>query len=155
MHLAQGNASLHCDYCGTVVIIAPDDSGVEYLDQAADLSCPICHEAMWNAVLARVQISACKKCHGQLVQMGAFEGLVDAMRARHPDTQEPPLADPSELQRKVACPKCQRTMDTHFYFGGGHAVMFTCENCELHWLDGGVLMKIVRTPHESEPQPQV
>jgi hypothetical protein len=41
-------------------------------------------------------------------------------------------------------------MDTHFYFGGGHAVMSTCEPCELHWMDGGMLMQIVRAPHEEE-----
>ena len=43
-------------------------------------------------------------------------------------------------------------METHFYFGGGHAVMSSCERCELHWLDGGVLMQIVRAPHDSEPE---
>jgi Zn-finger nucleic acid-binding protein len=32
--------------------------------------------------------------------------------------------------------------------GGGGAIIATCENCELNWLDGGMLMRIVRTPHE-------
>ena len=150
MRLADGNASLRCSYCGTVVIVAPDDAGVEFLDKIEDLACPVCSEPLWNGVLARVPIRGCKKCHGLLVMMGAFEGLIEAMRVDHPDTQIAPPANPDELQRKVSCPSCHRTMDTHFYLGGGHAVMFTCEQCELHWLDGGVLMRIVRAPHEDE-----
>jgi hypothetical protein len=31
--------------------------------------------------------------------------------------------------------------------------MSTCEQCELHWMDGGMLMQIVRAPHEEEAAP--
>lgn len=148
MHLTGGNASLRCDYCKTVVVVAPDDAGVKFVDEAEQLACPLDAAPLWNAVLARVAIRACKQCHGLLVTMGAFEGLIAEMRAEHPEQIDSPLASPADLKRKVICPNCHQAMDTHFYFGGGHAVISTCEHCELHWLDGGVLMRIVRAPHD-------
>lgn len=150
MHLTGGNASLRCDYCKTVVVVAPDDAGVQFVDQAAGLACPMDSSPMWNAVLARVEIRACQQCHGLLVTMGAFESLIANMRAEHPEQVDSPPGNPADLKRKVICPNCHRTMDTHFYFGGGHAVVSTCEQCEMHWLDGGVLMRIVRAPHVDE-----
>ncbi len=147
MHLTGGNASLRCDYCMTVVVIAPDDAGVQLMDQAVGVACPVDTEPLWNAVLAHISLRACKQCHGLLAPMGSFEELIDNMRAEHPETVDPSPANPPDLKRKVICPNCHQVMDTHYYFGGGHAVMSTCERCELHWLDGGVLMRIVRAPH--------
>jgi Zn-finger nucleic acid-binding protein len=150
MRLTGGNASLRCAYCKTVAVVAPDDGGTQFLDAAAGLSCSACGEPLWNAVLAHVAIQACRKCHGILAPMGTFEDLIGNMRAQHPGSEDSPPANPADLKRKVTCPKCRLAMDTHFYFGGGHAVISTCERCELHWLDGGVLMRIVRAPqHES------
>lgn len=148
MHLTGGNASLRCDYCKTVVVVAPDDTGVQFVDQAPEFTCPADSAPLWNAVVSHVAIRACKQCHGLLVTMGAFEDLIVNMRAEHPETVEPPPANPDDLKRKYLCPQCHRAMDTHFYFGGGRAVISTCERCELHWLDAGVLMRIVRAPHE-------
>jgi Zn-finger nucleic acid-binding protein len=149
MHLTGGNASLRCDYCKTVVVVAPDDAGIQFVDEAAKLACPLDTAPLWNAVLARVPIRACKQCHGLLVSMGAFEDLIANMRALHPEEVDSPPANRADLKRKVICPNCHQAMDTHFYFGGGHAVISTCEKCELHWLDGGVLMRIVRAPREN------
>jgi Zn-finger nucleic acid-binding protein len=39
-------------------------------------------------------------------------------------------------------------MDAHPYFGGGNAVVDTCERCGLVWLDAGELAIIERyVPH--------
>lgn len=149
MHLTGGNASLRCDYCKTVVVVAPDDADVQFLDEAAELACPLDAALLWNAVLARVPIRACKPCHGLLVSMGAFEDLIANMRAAHPEQVDSPPGNKAELKRRVMCPSCHQTMDTHFYFGGGHAVISTCEKCDLHWIDGGVLMRIVRAPRDN------
>lgn len=149
MHLTGGNASLRCDYCQTVVVVAPDDAGVQFVDQASGLACPEDAAPLWNAVLVRVPIRACNQCHGLLVTMGAFEDLIGNMRAVHPEEMDSPPANPADLNRKVTCPNCHQAMDTHFYFGGGHAVISTCEQCELHWLEGGVLMRIVRAPRDN------
>ena len=97
---------------------------------------------------------------GALIYVGVVVALLtffrfvhrsdDVMRALHAEREFPAPMDEAELDRKVICPKCHQRMDTHFCFGGGHAVMSTCERCELHWLDGGMLMRIVRMPHLSE-----
>lgn len=153
MHLAAGNTSLRCEYCKVMVTITADDSGVQFLDQTQDLTCPTCGETLWQAVLAAMQLDACKKCHGVLVPMDEFEVLVEKMRVLHEEREFPGPVDEAELERKVICPKCRGKMDTHFYFGGGHAVMSTCERCGLQWLDAGMLMKIVHTPHATGPDP--
>jgi Zn-finger nucleic acid-binding protein len=152
MRLANGNASLRCDYCKSIFVAAADDTGVQLLDQAAELACPVCAVPLWDAVLAGVQIHACKHCHGLLVAMGAFEELIDQMRALHEESAIPSPADPADLKRNISCPRCRRRMDTHFYYGGGQAVISGCESCSLNWLDGGVLMRIVRAPHRSESE---
>jgi len=110
----------------------------------------VCQSTLWKSVLATIELDACKKCHGLLVPMGDFEVLVEKMRGLHAEREFPGPVDETDLQRKVTCPKCHQRMDTHYYFGGGHALMSTCERCELHWLDGGMLMRIVRMPRTSE-----
>lgn len=153
MRLANGNASLRCEYCQTMVAVAADDSGIQFLDEAPELLCPVCSAALWNAVLARVQLHTCKQCHGYLVAMNALEPLVEAMRATHPGSEIPAPADPADLDRKIGCPRCHRHMDMDFYAGGGNVVVAGCERCELNWLDGGVLMRIVRAPRASDSEP--
>jgi LSD1 subclass zinc finger protein len=151
LRLAPGNTSLRCDYCKIVVAVAAaDDTGVQFLDELPDRACPTCSAALWKAVLASVELDACKQCHGLLAPMGTFEVLVEKMRALHAEREFPAPADESLLDRKMTCPICHQRMDTHYYFGGGHAVMSTCERDELHWLDGGMLMRIVRMPQLSE-----
>jgi hypothetical protein len=85
-----------------------------------------------------------------LVKMGAFVALIDQMRAEHEGSAIPSPSDPADLKREVDCPSCHQRMDTHFYYGGGNAVISGCERCQVNWLDGGVLMGIVRAPHESD-----
>lgn len=152
MQLASGNASLRCEYCQTVVTIAPDDTGIQLLDEATELLCPVCAEALWNAVLARVQVNTCKRCKGLLVRMSALEPLVEAMRATHPGSEIPAPAGPADLDRKIACPQCHQRMDMDFYAGGGNVVVAGCERCELKWLGGGALMRMVQAPHASDSE---
>lgn len=152
LRVAGGNTSLRCDYCHTVVAVQADETGVQFVDEAPELTCPNSAVPLWNALLAGVQIDACKQCHGLLVPMGSFEALIDRMRAENLGSEIPPPADAADLDRRLNCPRCHQRMETHYYFGGGHAVMSSCERCELHWLDSGMLMQVVRAPHESEPQ---
>jgi Zn-finger nucleic acid-binding protein len=150
MRLTNGNASLRCDYCKSMVVAAADDTGVQFLDEVMDLLCPLCAVPLWNAVLARVQMHACKRCHGLLVLMESLDPLIEQMRAGNNNNGAvPPPADPSELNQIVNCPKCHHRMDTHYYYGGGQAVISGCETCDWNWLDGGVLMRMVHAPHAS------
>jgi Zn-finger nucleic acid-binding protein len=150
LKLAAGNTSLRCDYCKLVVAVDASDSGAQFLDEAQGMACPTCSATLWHAVLAGTGVDACKTDRGLLVPMDSFEALVEKMKALHTEREFPGPVDAAELERKVLCPKCHQRMDTHYYFGGGHAVMSTCERCGLHWLDGGMLMRIVRAPQITE-----
>lgn len=152
MRLGSGNASLRCEYCKTVVTLAADEDGYEFLDETPELLCPVCGIALWNAVLARVPVHVCKRCHGLLAGMSVLEPLVEAMRATHPGSEIPAPAVPADLDRKISCPKCRQRMDTDFYAGGGNVVIAACERCELNWLEGGALMRIVRAPRAGEAE---
>jgi LSD1 subclass zinc finger protein len=152
MRLAQGNASLRCDYCKNVVVAPADDAGVRYLDEAEKMACPVCAVPLFNATLAGIEIQSCKRCHGMLVAMARFEPLIEQVSENGGGSESSSTADKSELGRKINCPGCRRTMDAHFYYGGGHAVIEGCENCSLNWLDGGVLMQIVRARHLSDAE---
>ncbi|MGP8252886.1 MAG: zf-TFIIB domain-containing protein [Terracidiphilus sp.] len=151
MRLTSGNASLRCDYCQSVVIAQADDSGMQLLDEVAELVCPVCSIPLWNATLAGVRIHACKQCHGQLLQIGFIEGLIDQLRAVHQEIAIPPPVNPDDLQRKMACPQCHQRMDSHYDFIGGHTVISGCERCQVNWLGGGALMLMVRAPREDLP----
>lgn len=149
MRLVSGNASMRCDYCKTIVLLPADDAGVHYLDETSQgLSCPVCNIPLWSAVLDGMSLFACKHCHGMFISMGVLEPLIEKLRDKCTETDIPTAADPADLRRVVECPKCHRRTDVHFYMGGGGAIIATCENCELNWLDGGTLMRIVRSPHE-------
>jgi len=150
LKLAPGNTSLRCDYCQVMVTVTSDQSGVQLLEEVRDLPCPTCAAPLWHAVLATIELHSCKKCHGLLIPMGAFAALVDKMRGLHEEREFPGPVDEKLIENKIVCPKCRQPMDTHFYLGGGHAIMSTCERDELHWLDGGMLLRIVRMPHVSE-----
>jgi Zn-finger nucleic acid-binding protein len=150
MRLATGDASMRCDYCKTVVVLAADDAGVQYEEEANPApSCPVCSIPLWNSILGRIKLCACKKCKGMLIGMNVFEPLIEELRDKNNSEDKiPSPPDPADLNRIVECPKCHRHTDVHFYMGGGGAIIATCENCELNWLEGGMLMRIVRTPHE-------
>jgi len=150
MRLADGLVSLRCDYCKSLYYSAPDDEGVRYLDELENLLCPVCDVPLWNANLADVPIRACKKCRGMLVAMGAFEALIDQARGERHEAKIPMADDGSDLSRRLECPQCHHPMETHFYYGGGHVVMEDCERCELNWLDGGAVMRIVNAPRSEK-----
>jgi Zn-finger nucleic acid-binding protein len=150
MRVTSGLVSLRCDYCGSVCYVTPDDQGVQYLGEEEELPCPVCAVPLWDATLAGVPLHACKKCRGLLVPMGAFAALIEQVRTQHPGAEIPVAEGDADLSRRLECPQCHHTMDTHFYYGGGHVVMEDCERCELNWLDGGALMRIVHAPHAEE-----
>ena len=153
MRMAGGQESLRCDYCKNIYFSGPDVQGVRYLDELPGLLCPVCAVPLWNATLAGAPLRACKRCRGMLVAMGAFQGLIEQVRAEHAGTQTPATSDEVDPSRKLECPSCHHTMESHFYYGGGHVVMVDCERCEVNWLDGGALMRIVRAPRHEEAEP--
>jgi Zn-finger nucleic acid-binding protein len=155
MRLKADMESFKCDYCQSVFFPEKGgDDGVRVLGDPADQECPLCKLPLVHAVLAKNPILYCTSCKGMLILMGQLEGLIDEMREEHGAGAAPSAPDKEELSRKINCPQCHRPMDAHFYAGGGNAVIDSCEECSLIWLDRGVLVRIahasdVHTPPES------
>lgn len=79
--------------------------------------------------------------------MDAFLGVVEDLRSQRMASSEVGhQPDWREMDRRIACPQCRQTMDTHPYGAGGNVIMEDCETCSLNWLDYGELEKIVRAP---------
>ena len=84
--------------------------------------------------------------------MEVFLGIIKDLRSRR-ETSVDAARQPDwhDLDRRINCPQCHQTMDTHPYGGGGNVIIDDCENCSLNWLDYGELDKIVRAPdHDYE-----
>jgi hypothetical protein len=84
-----------------------------------------------------------------LVPMAMLEGLIEELRAGQGSGAAPAPSDKEDLSRKINCPQCHHPMDAHFYAGPGNAVIDSCDDCCLIWMDRGVLMRIVHVPDDS------
>jgi Zn-finger nucleic acid-binding protein len=122
---------------------------VRVFPDKSENTCPVCKVALMHASLAKIRIQYCTQCRGMLIPMGVFLPLVDELRAGRPGSLIPPPPDPSELRRRLACPRCHKPMETHYYSGAGNVIIEDCEDCELNWLDHGKLMHIVRAEEHS------
>jgi hypothetical protein len=81
-----------------------------------------------------------------LIQMDVFADLVQTLRNGHDGGVAPQAPDRRELERRLTCPHCRQTMDTHFYAGPGNVILSDCEHCSLDWLDHGKLQRIAHAP---------
>ena len=71
-----------------------------------------------------------ERCRGFLTFISSFSQIVSKRRQQHgPHEQITAPFDPAELKRILHCPRCRLRMETHPYFGGGNAVVDTCERC--------------------------
>jgi Zn-finger nucleic acid-binding protein len=140
-----------CDYCHAVFFPGEEDDGVQVSGEPADpsLACPLCNQPLVKATIAKISVLYCSECHGLLMPMSVLPSIIDALRAgvEKPAVQTPP--DEGDLKRAIACPKCHRRMDTHFYAGPGNVIVDSCGDCLLIWLDRGELMRIVHAPDEN------
>ena len=147
MTLNRGQDYWSCGYCGNIAVPNTNDEGVRVLEQPAPEQCPLCHVALVHAAIEKERILYCVRCHGMLVPMSIFAGLVQELRSQRPATTEdffPP--DAAALRQRIQCPRCGREMDTHVYEGGGNVVISDCERCEVNWVPHGGLERIVRAP---------
>jgi Zn-finger nucleic acid-binding protein len=146
MRLKPDMESYKCDYCQSTYFPDKSDDGVRALGDPVDENCPLCNIPLVHAVLAKNPILYCTGCKGMLILMGMLEGLIEELRDEHGAGAAPVAADKEDLQCKINCPQCHRPMDAHLYAGPGNAVIDSCEDCCLIWLDRGVLMRIVHAP---------
>jgi len=156
MQLDSSAESLTCDYCGNIVFPEKNDDGVRVLGQPTDQPCPVCRIGLVDASFSGARILYCTRCRGMLIDMEIFAELVQTLRAGHDGggvIPHPP--DRSELDRRLACPRCHQTMDTHFYAGPGNVILSDCERCSLNWLDSGKLIRIAHAPDALREEAEV
>jgi len=146
MRLDEGADHWSCDFCLTLHAPDPDEDGLSLLG-AAQEDCPLCRRPLNHAVLAGVRLLSCPECHGILMPMEGFVPVAERLRANLPGTSIP-LAPPPErqLQRRITCPRCRQTMNTHLYGGPGRIIIDSCETCAQVWLDGGELRRVASAP---------
>jgi Zn-finger nucleic acid-binding protein len=144
-----------CDHCGNYAFPHDTGDGICPTEDAAGVSCPVCAVPLVTAVIDGETVAYCGRCRGFLTLIPTFGGVVEKRRSLHgPNEQQPAPFDPAELKRVLKCPKCHLRMEAHPYFGGGNAVVDTCERCRLIWLDAGELAIIERyIPHQHHIEP--
>ena len=114
----------------------------------------VCSVPLVHAALRGQRLLYCSRCRGMLISMDAFTAVIGNLRSRREvsaDAARPP--DWKDLDRRIRCPQCSQTMDTHPYLGPGNVIIDSCENCSVNWLDYGELDRIVRAPPEKHKRP--
>lgn len=141
-----GNRShFQCGHCGSFHFPEPTDEGVVPLGDPTRWVCPVCVLPLQSALIDGEAVIYCDQCRGFATTMGSFGRIVNKRRTKHsPQEKVCDPFDPEELQHGVKCPGCQKEMDRHPYYGGGNAVVDTCDLCNLIWLDAGELGVIER-----------
>lgn len=147
MRIMEDRDYFFCEYCGSYLFPKPSSDGVVMLQRASDLTCPICSTVLSLASVAGVRVLYCSKCRGVLTDQESFSTIVKFLRAEAEGPPDParPL-DPESLERRIQCPHCGRTMNTHPYYGPGNIVIDNCAPCALIWLDYGELSIIRDAP---------
>ena len=149
MTLHRENQYYHCEYCGSYHFPAASKDGVRLLGPAPDdVRCPQCAEPLLLASLDdKYRGFQCPTCQGLLLENAGFGEVVTARRAWATEAPEParPL-NREHLERRILCPLCHHTMDTHPYAGPGTIVIDTCAACKVIWLDYGELARAVNAP---------
>ena len=147
MRLVRERDYWKCDYCVSFHFPSPSADGVKRLGPRADRTCPACQGPLMVASLDGRRVEQCARCEGLLAPSGVFAAVVRARRALHDGPREPaPPLDPQEELRHVSCPICLGKMSTHPYLGGGGAVVDSCWDCAVVWLDRDDLTRSVRAP---------
>jgi Zn-finger nucleic acid-binding protein len=144
-----------CAHCGSYHFPAETGDGVSPTSDSAGCTCPVCAVPLVDALVDGEIVAYCGRCRGFLTLIPTFGNIVGKRRSHHsPNEQQPAPFDPVELKRGLKCPKCRLRMEAHPYFGGGNAVVDTCERCRLIWLDAGELAVIERyIPHRHQIEP--
>jgi Zn-finger nucleic acid-binding protein len=149
MQLVGNRLHFRCDFCDTFHFPEETNEGVSPLGEPAGCDCPVCHKSLQNATIDGEAVAYCDRCRGFLTLTPIFGSIVGKRRQHHAAHEQilTPF-DPAELRRRLQCPKCHKPMDAHPFFGGGNAVVDTCERCGMIWLDAGELALIERYfPH--------
>lgn len=148
MTLFAQRSYFHCRHCGTFFFPNESSRGLRILDDPeVNRLCPICGRELAHANWFGQQGLHCRSCRGFLFEQWTFGELIQKLRAfpEVPPVSPPPL-DPEELERRIRCPVCGETMNTHPYYGPGNIVIDTCPGCQVIWLDPGEIRAAADAP---------
>jgi Zn-finger nucleic acid-binding protein len=146
MQMDPDHGRFVCPYCSSECAPKANFEGVA-VSGPSDLDCPLCRSKLSQASLLGYGLRYCEKCNGMLVSMDDFIPLTEDLRAqRYAPSYVGLPPDAHGLERRIECPQCQQTMDTHLYGGPGNVIIDTCENCSVHWLDRGEVHRIALAP---------
>jgi Zn-finger nucleic acid-binding protein/DNA-directed RNA polymerase subunit RPC12/RpoP len=150
MALLENRPAWQCGHCQTMIRLDPGPTdGVRVNGSApSETECPICRRPLVAATIDdRRRIDACTECYGLLIPLSVFATTVVAKRrAAAKPAVTPPRTSPRDLERVLDCPNCGERMITDWYYGPGNVVIDRCEPCDLVWLDGGELQRVIDAP---------
>ncbi len=138
---------MRCEHCASLWFPPESEEGVRTLDEAAGHDCPSCAAPLVAGWIEDRGVAHCLRCKGILTSTRTLYEIVNIrrMKAKGPFAPERPV-DPGEFSRQLACPSCREPMHVHPYYGPGNAVIDTCGDCLLVWLDHSELSVIVSAP---------
>jgi Zn-finger nucleic acid-binding protein len=154
MTLLRNHGYFFCEYCGSFhfpEVMLSDLAAKEVvevlIDREGDILCPMCQKPLMEAWIDGYKSWRCEKCRGTLTYQESFWEIVKERRMKtdYPPSKPEPL-DRKEMSRRIECPSCQKTMETHPYYGPGRFIIQTCRFCTLIWLDFGEFGKAIRAP---------
>lgn len=139
-----------CAFCCTVQA-ATDVSevidSVLSLGELMGVHCPACDAELVTALVDEVPAALCPGCHGVLFSSTEFRQIVEDRRAAYSGPETVVNAPhPAEFERHLSCPGCHRKMEVHPYYGAGRAIIDSCGDCKLVWVDQGELTNLERSP---------
>ncbi len=136
-----------CAFCGGYHFPESSDEGVTILAVAsANVSCAVCRTPLSLASIEELKLLHCENCRGTLAPYRQFAELVTRLRSKSRETHTPRPLDRAQFERRLACPRCAQTMETHPYYGPGNVVIDSCHACRVVWLDHGELTAIAKAP---------
>lgn len=144
---------LFCPYCKSWEVTPESLLGIYLLEEQPGQSCPFCHVPLNRAKLSEQAGFYCRHCGGLLLQNEVFELIVEWRRAgAGGEGIIPSMERKDEVRPPLCCPQCGRIMDKHAYGGPGNILVDTCAVCQLIWLDGGELERVVNAPGRDRGQ---
>ena len=131
-----------CDHCGTLHMPTGRAlNDVHIHDAPSTTACPLHHGPLHHAEADRWKVLQCPKCGGIFTDGTTFWKIVEFRRQQIQEPTPPRELDPADLERRVECPDCSKSMVAHPYYGPGNFVIDYCTGCSSVWLDHGELRK--------------
>jgi Zn-finger nucleic acid-binding protein len=150
LELVEGREVLTCRFCNSyrqIQVNEQDGDRVVAFERTSEFTCPRCWHQLVEAGLDGYNVDHCPQCRGLLMDNATFAIVTRNRRSKYrgPELPAQPI-NPKRLQEFVDCPQCGDRMDVHPNYGPGQAVIDSCEECDLVWLDSAEMTSIERTP---------